>query len=171
MYCPNCGSNNQPGINFCTRCGTNLATVSDALSGKAKSLLQPTAQMPALLRQYHSGRHKMLLGGASLTAGVALTAILLMSGKWSGLFWVFFWAVLSLFGYGTRNFIKGWHQWSNSSSEMKALGYHSGGSPQSAAQGPSFKAESRTEFLQGDTEVRPSVTEATTRHLEAKNTE
>lgn len=171
MYCPNCGANNQAEINFCTRCGTNLATVSDALSGKAKSTLQPTEQMPALLRQYHSGRHKMLLGGVSLTAGVALTATLLMAGNLSWLFWVFFWAVLSLFGYGTRNFIKGWHQWSDSSSEMKALGYHSGNSSQLEPQDSNFKAGSSTEFLPGDTEVRPGVTEATTRHLEAKKIE
>jgi uncharacterized membrane protein YvbJ len=34
MYCPSCGSNNQPEIKFCTRCGTNLGVVSEALTGK-----------------------------------------------------------------------------------------------------------------------------------------
>ena len=40
MYCPSCGSNNQDEVKFCTRCGTNLEVVSDALSGRTTSGLK-----------------------------------------------------------------------------------------------------------------------------------
>lgn len=118
MFCPNCGSNNQPDVSFCTRCGTSLALVSNALSGKVSGPSQIDERTAALVRRYHAGRHRMLLGAGSLVAGVALTALLLMSGQWAWLFWVFFWVLMGVFGYGARNFTKGWGQWSHASVEL-----------------------------------------------------
>jgi hypothetical protein len=42
MYCPNCGSNNQAEIKFCTRCGTNLGVVSEVLSASQIGQSSPT---------------------------------------------------------------------------------------------------------------------------------
>ena len=178
MYCPNCGANNQPEINFCTRCGTNLAAVSVALAGKTDEASDQLQKMPELLKRYHSGRHKMMLGAGSLLAGVALAAILLLSGHWAWLFWIFFWVILGLLGYGAQNFTKGWNEWSESSIEIKALrAGASDGSPRLAQKHASSKnaIEARAaELLPADSSnaVQPSsVTEATTRHLESKKTD
>jgi hypothetical protein len=175
MYCPNCGSNNQPDINFCTRCGTNLSLVSNALGGKVNDLPQKSEQIPELLKRYYSGRHKMLLGAGSLAAVVALTALLFMSG----LFWFFFWFFLGLFGYGTQIFNKGWNEWSEASSNLKALGYdiHAGDATRLAQKDSSplaAPAARKAEFLPVDSsaaEAPLSVTENTTRHLDTKKYE
>jgi uncharacterized membrane protein YvbJ len=34
VFCPSCSSHNQDEVKFCTRCGTNLGVVSDALGGR-----------------------------------------------------------------------------------------------------------------------------------------
>jgi len=34
MYCPTCGKRNGPELKFCAACGTNLAAVSQALTGR-----------------------------------------------------------------------------------------------------------------------------------------
>ena len=179
MYCPNCGSNNQAGINFCTRCGTNLTAVSDALEGKPGGSSEQVRQLPELLKRYHSGRHKMTLGALSLLAGVGLGAVLLMSGHWAALFWVFFWAILGLLGYGAQNFTKGWNEWSESSIEIKALraGASFSGPPRLSPKdaGSKIRPPARaTELLPVESASHvqpPSVTEATTRHLEAEKIE
>jgi hypothetical protein len=178
MYCPNCGSNNRPEISFCTRCGTSLAAVSEALARTADDLPQQDEQMSALLRRYYAGRHKILLGTISLTAGVALVALLFLSGKWSWLFWVFFWAFIGLFSYGARNFTKGWHLWSTSSVELKALEHgRAASSPRLSPKDSSHltaASASTAELLPVDSSATlapPSITEHTTRHLDEKKTE
>lgn len=178
MYCPNCGSNNQPDVSFCTRCGTSLTLVSDALAGKVATPAQLDERTAALVRRYYAGRHKMLLGAGSLIAGVALSAILLMSGQWSWLFWVFLWALLGLFGYGARNFTRGWHQWSRSSIELKALGYRlpASGAPHLAQKDASQLTAPAARIaalpqVDSSAAVPPaSITEHTTRHLDSKQT-
>lgn len=121
MYCPNCGSNNQAEIKFCTRCGTNLGVVSEALSGK------PATQMPfderkvKLLKDYYISRRATLIGGVTLPIGLALLMAMFMIGFPEKLI------ILALIGlgltiYGASVGIWGIGHWMESSSEMKALG-------------------------------------------------
>ena len=179
MYCPSCGSNNPPEINFCTRCGTNLVVVSDALVRKVNGASEQNEQMVELLKRYHSGRHKMMIGAGSMLAGVALAAILLLSGQWAFLFWIFFWAILGLLGYGAQNFTKGWNEWSEASVEIKALrsAATDSGSPRLSPKDASRKAAPAARVAElapanpSNAVQPPSVTEATTRHLEARKTD
>jgi len=64
----------------------------------------------------------MMFGGGSFALGVALLSILLASGHW-WFFWIFLWIFMGLFGNGIHQFQKGWRDWSEASSELKALGY------------------------------------------------
>ena len=56
MYCPNCGSNNQAEVKFCTRCGTNLGVVSEAPTGKIAEKPAAGDRMAKLTRDYYRGR-------------------------------------------------------------------------------------------------------------------
>jgi ribosomal protein L40E len=40
MFCPKCGTQNPVTGKFCRSCGTDLATVSDALSGTSNGKMQ-----------------------------------------------------------------------------------------------------------------------------------
>ena len=42
MFCPNCGKDNANGRKFCASCGTNLETISQALSGSAGNFFSRT---------------------------------------------------------------------------------------------------------------------------------
>ena len=59
MFCPSCGSNNQEGVKFCTRCGTNLGVVTSALSGKLGSSTIDERVMK-LLKEYNKGRRDLM---------------------------------------------------------------------------------------------------------------
>src|SRR5436853_6517909 len=64
MYCPSCGSNNQEELNFCTRCGTNLGVVSNALAGKPTTGLETNERTAGLLKDFYRGRTMTLIGAA-----------------------------------------------------------------------------------------------------------
>lgn len=120
MYCPNCGSNNQAEIKFCTRCGTNLNVVSDALSGKSATLPQVDERMVKLLKDYYSSRRATLIGALTLPVGLAILMALLLIG------FPEHFAIFGLIGagltlYGAIIGIWGIGHWIDSSSEMKAL--------------------------------------------------
>jgi hypothetical protein len=67
MFCPKCGSNQGEGKRFCTVCGTNLAAVSQALTGRIPppNYAPPMTPPPEIERQ----RAK------EMGAGVALSVI------------------------------------------------------------------------------------------------
>ena len=120
MYCPTCGSRDQVDVKFCTRCGANLAAVSDALNGKAVDRAQPDERMVGLLKDYYTGRRATIVGGASLTLGFAILAVLMAAGMPDR------WSIFGLLGlgcviYGAIAAISGAADWIRSSSEMKAL--------------------------------------------------
>ena len=173
MYCPNCGSNNQPQIKFCRICGISLEVVSAALAAKTEGRAPEKTHLADLLKSYHAARHKMIFGAGSLVLGIGLLAILLASGHW-GFFWIFLWVFMGLFGNGLHQFQKGWKDWSESSSELKALGYQK--PPALAASLPEEYREPLPESrITGslpsptfDQHQPPSVTESTTRHLDSK---
>jgi hypothetical protein len=179
MYCPNCGSNNQPQIKFCRICGTGLEVVSAALAANAEGHPPQKSHLAALIKNYHSARHKMMFGIGSLALGVGLLAILLLGGH-VGFFWIFLWVFMGLFGNGIHQFQKGWRDWSEASSELKALGYQK---PPTAAPLPEALPQeyreplpdSRTTGALADSDADrfppPSITESTTRHLDIKKPE
>ena len=120
MYCPTCGSQNQADVKFCTRCGANLAVVSEAMSGKAVNHAQPDERMVTLLKDYYEGRRATAVGASSLTFGFIILALLMAAGMPDH------WSIFGLLGLGTVIYgaiaaIAGAAQWIKSSSELKAL--------------------------------------------------
>lgn len=121
MYCPSCGSDKQNELKFCTRCGTNLAVVSDALSGRPTNSIETDERMVRLLKDYYRGRPMTLIGAA----GSALSLF-----KLAGVFLLGFpdkmmpiaAIALGFFFLSLYAFIWGLIRWNNSSSEIKALG-------------------------------------------------
>lgn len=171
MYCPSCGSNNQDDRKFCTRCGTNLGVVSDALSGRPAEQSQIDERMVNLFKDYYRGRNAVIIGtAAGLIASLKVTLFSLMGlpagtgflGTLAGMF--FFFGVIAL--------VWGIAKWNNAASEIKAVG-------RAAAAGKSQRlAEDNVDLLvgkpagirTGERSTDPidspaSVTEQTTRLL------
>ena len=172
MYCPNCGSNNQPEIKFCTRCGTNLGVVSEALTGKIAGKTGVDDRMAKLMKDYYRGRRDTITGAVLIPAGLLVMAIMVAAGlKPIGAFfiicWMFFWGAAALAG--------GLGKWIASNSELKSLGYGS----QSQIQGaPLPQAGSANQaqlppsgYSTGPVGYPGSVTEQTTRQLDERGFE
>lgn len=124
MYCPNCGSQNQDELKFCTRCGTNLAVVSEALTGKFEQETEIDERLVKLLKNYYRGRRNLLLG-LLLTAigGMKLSLLSLFNVPDTLGFVILIAAFASILIFGLVWFMIGATKWNNSSSELKALGY------------------------------------------------
>ncbi|HKX27225.1 MAG TPA: zinc ribbon domain-containing protein [Blastocatellia bacterium] len=60
MFCPRCGSKQSESGKFCTHCGTNLALVSQALTGQQHS---PTPNAPSQTQSLELGRRHELTRG------------------------------------------------------------------------------------------------------------
>lgn len=121
MYCPGCGSNNQDEVKFCTRCGTNLDVVSDALRGHTKGVLEPNERTVTLLKDFYRSRRMTIIGSIAALVGLFKLALLLMLGFPEKL--VPLAALLAgLLTFGLFALIWGMTKWNNSSSELKALG-------------------------------------------------
>ena len=176
MYCPSCGSENQDELRFCTRCGTNLAVVSDALGGKLVGQSQIDERLVKLFKDYYRGRNSMIIGAAaSLIAlfKVVLFALLSLPTK------VNFLSTLAaiLFTYGFVALIWGVAKWNNSASEIKAIERASStGAPVKSidthqgllsGQGPAIRTGA---LLSDPGAFHGSVTEQTTRQLEQSRT-
>lgn len=172
MYCPNCGSTNQPDVKFCKRCGTNLGVVTEALSGKIAEKPAVDDRMAKLMRDYYRGRRDTITGAVLIPAGILIMAIMVASGmKPIGAFfiicWMFFWGVTSLAG--------GLGKWVASTSEMKSLGT----GPQSQIQGSAIPGAAKSEraelpssgYSTGPVGYPGSVTEQTTRQLDERGHE
>src|SRR6185436_16380005 len=80
MYCPICSSSNLAEIKFCTRCGTNLVVVAEALSGKQFAQPPIDERMVKLLKEYYRSRRAMLIGGLTLPVGLALLMAMVVNG-------------------------------------------------------------------------------------------
>lgn len=169
MYCPSCGSDNQNELKFCTRCGTNLGAVSDALSGRPANSIETDERMVALLKDYYRGRPMTLLGAA----GSALSLF-----KLAGVFLLGFpekmmpiaAIALGFFFLSLYAFIWGLIRWNNSTSEIKALGTSPSELQKSIAASkrqPATEREIRVIAYSTDP-IAPlgSVTEQTTRQLD-----
>ena len=120
MYCPNCGFHNQTDIKFCTRCGTNLGVVSDALSG-TPTALEKDERTVTLLKDYYRGRRMMFIGGLASALALFKLAGPFLLGFPEKMIPI---VILSLgfFLLSLIAFVWGLVKWNNSSSEIKALG-------------------------------------------------
>jgi hypothetical protein len=174
VYCPSCGSNNQDDKKFCTRCGTNLGVVSDALAGKPTSEIETDERMVKLLKDYYRSRPMTLIGaaGSALSlfklAGVFLLGFPEKMMPIAGLAIAFFF--LSLYA-----FIWGLIRWNNSSSELKALGTSPSKLQKSIATSGRLSTTERaieaTVYSTDPIKIPGSVTEQTTRQLDERHNE
>src|SRR5207237_4624060 len=55
---------NQDELKYCTRCGTNLGVVSNALAGKPATGIETDERMVKLLKDYYRSRPMTLIGAA-----------------------------------------------------------------------------------------------------------
>ncbi len=132
MYCPSCGSNNQDEVKFCTRCGTNLGVVSDALRGRTTGALETDERTVTLLKDYYRGRRMMIIGGAASALALFKLAGPFLLGFPDKLIPIVILSLAFLF-LSLIAFVWGLVKWNNSSSEIKALGFSpSKGSPLTA---------------------------------------
>jgi hypothetical protein len=122
MYCPGCGVNNRDEVKFCTRCGTNLDVVSDALRGKSTGSIETDERMVRLLKDYYRSRRMTIIGGVASLIALFKLALLLVLGFSEKMLPL---AALAagLLLYGIFALIWGMTKWNNSSSEIKALGF------------------------------------------------
>jgi hypothetical protein len=168
MFCPNCGSDNHAEIKFCTRCGTNLGVVSDALTGKLTGPSKIDERMVRLLKNYYRGRRSVTIGGSMLLAGLIVQGIILAFGFPEKL--IGFAALTAApIIYGFISLFIGIARWNRAGSELKALGYVVGQTalPRETTaliDTPGTRAAYSTDPISPPA----SVTEQTTRHLEAQ---
>ena len=171
MYCPSCGSNNQAEIKYCTRCGTNLGVVSEALTGKIAGKTSIDDRIAKLIRDYYRGRRDTITGAVLVPLGFLLMATMIAAGlKPIGAFfiicWMFFWGAAALAG-GLGKLLA-------SKGELKALGYGSQsqfhGAPLSSTQiGPGTQAQlPDPDYKTAPVGYPGSVTEQTTRQLDER---
>lgn len=166
MYCPNCGSNNQPEIKFCTRCGTNLGVVSEALTGKTTGRTGED-RLAKLTRDYYRGRRDTITGSVLIPAGLLIFALMAAAGmKPLGAFFIVCW----MFFWGAAALADGLGKWIASRGELKSLGYGSQSQSQGALgqqEGPLSRVELQPSGYSTDP-IRPpgSVTEQTTHLLD-----
>jgi hypothetical protein len=120
MYCPNCGSNNQTEVKFCTRCGTNIGAVSEALSSTTGSGVQLDDRVVKVIKEYYKGRRDTITGMVLIPAAIKLMALLVLLHvrpipAFFIVSWMIFWGIAALAG--------GLGKWIGAAGEMKALGH------------------------------------------------
>jgi hypothetical protein len=170
MYCPNCGSQNQADVKFCTRCGTNLAAVTQALAGKPGDEGRLDDWTVKLLKKYYAGRRDTVFGIGMVAGGLMIMGLLASVGmRPMASFWIVCW----MFIWGVIALADGLAKWFASSGEMKLLSLPAMQNylpratqeqfvPPAAVQADPPSAK----YTTGPTEFPGSVTEQTTRHLE-----
>lgn len=165
MFCPKCGSQNPESGKFCRSCGTDLADVSDVLSGKVQ-IEKGCGTRRGRTVTLESAMTKFFMGVAFLIISVILGFSSAGRGWW---FWMLVPGFI-LLASGIAQYIQ------LRSAGARNVGFASGdpnaisGARSNAALPPkqtSFVApESR--YKTGDL-VPTSVTEGTTRHLEVNS--
>lgn len=148
MYCPNCGLQNEPEINFCRACGTNLNVVSQALTNQTAELSRPTTGRDVDPARITYGLKCLQIGFMA----VLLTSILLHFGMWLGVL-VLIPGVVCL-GKGLAVIVRG---------NRNAQGHR----PPPVIALPARDTGGLNGPILPVTMPPPSVTEATTRHLES----
>ncbi len=172
MYCPKCAAQNIDDAQFCRACGANISLVSHALTGRLPSAVGAVPPMAPLVEMQDFGRRKRLKNGGApsvdkgikhifMGVGFLLVAIsIALFGHQSGDNAWWYWMLIpafSLLGGGVSEIVRAKH-WQRLASP----------SQQPTIQ-PSFISHAN-ELPPRHTAAMtpPSVTEATTRHLNAE---
>ena len=175
MYCPNCSSNNQAELRFCTHCGTNLAVVSDALSGRTSDQSHLDERMVALFKDYYRGRNSVIIGGIATLIALFKVVLFALLGLPAGTGFLGTLAGILLI-YGIIALIWGAGKWNDSASEIKAIqrAASAGGAPRSLEGRHALLSSEPANIRTGSPNTDPlaigaeypgSVTEQTTRQL------
>ena len=153
MFCPKCATNNADGASFCRGCGANISLVPQALNGQmVQPVLEEAEESPRRGR-----RHRELSLDHSfknIFMGVAFLIVAIVLSRTIGRGW-WFWMLLpafSMMGTGLAQYIR--------IRERNKQGVISASPPPQ-----SFPERSKQDVLMPPA---PSVTEGTTRHLNAK---
>ena len=166
MFCPKCGIQNPDNGRFCRSCGTDLGTVSQALSGKL-----PTA--PANRRNKAKSLESSITKIFTGIAFIVAAAVLGLTGVAGGKFW-WFWLLIPAFGSlgsGVAEYIS--HRRYEASEELPpapertqmAEDYRSPGLNSAPA---AAELSSDPRYRTGDL-VPPSVTDHTTKLLQLEH--
>ncbi len=171
MFCPQCGTTNQDAVRYCTRCGANLAMVSDAISGKFDLPPQTDERIVKLLKDFYRGRLMSIVGfvlSILMTFKLALSSFMGITEDYLPLT-----AMLAFFLLlGLIALIWGTVKWANSSSELTARGCDElkrpllKRQPARASLPASPEAIRVQRYTTGSITEPTSVTEQTTRQLE-----
>lgn len=172
MFCPNCGTQSPDDLKYCRSCGTDIGIVSQALTG---ALALPASSRPskAERRRARKGaaQGEPRLDRAVSHAFMGLAFLLVSIGVFvfapAGQLW-FFWMLIpafSLLGQAAGEFIR-WKQLESTAprgvepvepAAPYLPGMQSSAAPRAIEPPPSFERM-----------TPPSVTEDTTRHLDAR---
>ncbi|PYS24480.1 MAG: hypothetical protein DMF72_05290 [Acidobacteria bacterium] len=160
MFCPKCATQNVEGAKFCRSCGANISLIPHALSGQLP--IAPANE--AIERAFRRKRRKepsLAEGSRLLMMGIAFVVVSILIGKyspggWSWWYWMLIPAATFL-GRGISDLIR--------ARQAGAFGAAQR-SPQVQAPNPIQipSPRSTSELMP----PAPSVTEGTTRHLNAE---
>lgn len=170
MFCPGCGSKNQDEVRFCTRCGTNLGVISDALKGRTTAALETDERTVNLLKDYYRSRRMMIIGAAVSAVALFKLAGPFLLGFPEKMIPIVILSLLFLF-LSLFAFIWGVIKWNNSASELKALEFFpSKGKPLAAAEQSRLAGEQarvvKSAYATDPIPSATSVTEQTTHLLD-----
>lgn len=166
MFCPKCATQNVDGASFCRVCGANISLVPQALTGQL-----PAAEGDSRAARRARRRHareptldhalkNIFMGVAFLFVSFALARSFAGAGWW---FWMLI-PAFSLLGKGVANIVTTLHAQRAFPPTYTAI------PPQMNTAGlpPQANYETLTPQPNYETVPPPSVTETTTRHLDAK---
>jgi zinc ribbon protein len=153
MFCPKCATNNLDGASFCRGCGANISLVSQALTGEMEP--PPAMSRHERRRRRREGREATLdhafknifMGIAFFIVAIALSRMPFGQMWW---FWMFL-PAFSLMGTGIAQFIR-----------LREKEKHA-----SLAAPPVQRSITEAQNTNVLMPPAPSVTEGTTRHLNA----
>jgi len=152
MYCPKCATQNLDGASFCRGCGANISLVPQALTGQ----LEPATEETSVACAPRGRRNRELTldqAFKNVFLGLAFLIIAVVLSRTIGQFW-WFWMLLpafSLMGTGIAQYIR-----------LRDREKH---------YTPSLPPSPVRHTEQLLPPPVPSVTEGTTRHLNAKSSD
>jgi hypothetical protein len=175
MFCPKCGTQNPETGKFCRSCGTDLGTVSEALTGKSSKkmqgfgMMEPMSVMDLSCNKskpvsWESALGKLFMGVAFLVVSV----ILAFTGK-ANAWW--FWMLIPAFamlGSGVAQYV----QLKKTEQRNISPAFQPSQNVISSAPQNSFLPPTQNEYVAPESRyktgdlVPSSVTDGTTRHLE-----
>ena len=161
MFCQKCGQQNPDNGKFCRACGTDLGNVTQALTDAKKT--QPLVDRRGRPISWERAITQVFMGCAFLTVSIILGVSGMGRGWW-------FWMLIPAFGMlgsGIAKYVqlKKLEQSLDSSSPTAVVTIESSGQPPALPPQQTQFVSPDSRYKTGDL-VPPSVTDATTRHLE-----